>query len=71
MPKTITNEEILTREEAAKMLKLPKRTLDYLVSTGQIPFSRLGKRSVRFRRQRLFEWMEEREKIEYRLNRAE
>ena len=38
-------DEVLTRAEAADMLKLPKRTLDYLVSTGQVPFSRLGNRN--------------------------
>ena len=61
--------EILTRKETATMLKLPVRTLDYLVSTGQIPFSRLGKRAVRFDKKRLEEWLQEREGIEYRLNR--
>lgn len=66
----ITNDEILTRREAADLLKLPQRTIDYLVGTGQIPFSRLGKRSVRFRRSRLLAWMDEREKVEYRLNRG-
>jgi excisionase family DNA binding protein len=67
---TITNhDEILTRGEAADLLKLPKRTLDYLVGTGQIPFARIGKRSVRFTRSRLLEWLAEREGIEYRLSR--
>ena len=63
-------DEILTRGEAADLLKLPKRTLDYLVGTGQIPFARNGKRSVRFTRSRLLEWLAEREGIEYRLSRA-
>lgn len=67
---TKTNQdEILTRAEAADLLKLPKRTLDYLVGTGQIPFSRIGKRSVRFTRSRLLEWLKEREGVEYRLPR--
>lgn len=59
-------DEILLREEAAKMLKLPERTVDYYVSTGQIPFSRLGPRHVRFSRSRLMEWMAEREGVTYR-----
>ncbi|KPK20879.1 MAG: hypothetical protein AMJ70_07700 [Dehalococcoidia bacterium SG8_51_3] len=68
---TIRNhDEILTRGEAADLLKLPKRTLDYLVGTGQIPFARIGKRSVRFTRKRLLEWLAEREGVEYRLSRA-
>jgi excisionase family DNA binding protein len=66
----ITDDEILTRTEAAGMLKMPRRTLDYLVSTNQVPFSRIGKRSVRFTRGRLLEWLQEREGIEYRLPRA-
>jgi excisionase family DNA binding protein len=67
---TRNQDEILTRGEAAELLKLPKRTLDYLVGTGQIPFARIGKRSVRFTRTRLLEWLAEREGIEYRLPRA-
>ena len=62
------HDAILTRKEAADLLKIPPRTLDYLVSTKQIPFSRLGRRSVRFSRARLFEWFREREGVEYRLN---
>lgn len=58
-------DEILTGEEASVFLKLPKRTVDYLIATGQIPFSRVGKRSVRFTRSRLLEWMKEREGVEY------
>ena len=67
---TRNQDEILTRGEAADLLKLPKRTLDYLVGTGQIPFARIGKRSVRFTRSRLLEWLAEREGIEYRLSRS-
>ncbi len=64
------DDEILKREEAAEMLKLPLRTIDYLVATGQIPYTRIGKRSVRFSRTRLMEWFREREGIEYRLKRS-
>ena len=67
---TRNQDEILTRGEAADLLKLPRRTLDYLVGTGQIPYARIGKRSVRFTRSRLLEWLAEREGIEYRLSRA-
>jgi excisionase family DNA binding protein len=62
--------EILTRKEAAKVLKMSLHTLNYLVSANQIPYSRLGKRSVRFSQRRLMEWMKEREGIEYRLNKG-
>lgn len=57
--------EFLTRKEAAELLKMPMRTLDYLVGTNQIPFARLGKRMVRFSETRLKEWFREREGIEY------
>ena len=70
MTKEAPKDEILTRGEAAAMLKLPRRTLDYLVATGQVPFSRIGKRSVRFTRSRLMQWLGEREGIEYRPPRA-
>ena len=59
-------DEILVRKEASEMLKLPIRTIDYLVATGQIPFSRLGKRSVRFSKARLLDWFKEREGVEFR-----
>jgi excisionase family DNA binding protein len=61
--------EIWTRKEASEKLKIPIKTIDYLVSTGQIPFSRLGKRSVRFSSTRIEQWFIEREGIEFRQNR--
>ena len=59
-------EEILTRSEVAEFFKIPIRTIDYLVSTQQIPFFRVGKRGVRFSRNRLMEWSREREGVEFR-----
>lgn len=58
--------EILTRKDVSERFKLPLRTIDYFVSTGQIPFSRLGKRCVRFNSDRLMDWFKEREGVEYR-----
>ncbi len=63
--------EILIRKEAAEFLKIPMRTLDYLVQTDQIPFSRVGKRSVRFDKERLSEWFKDREGIEFRHNKTD
>ncbi len=63
--------EILTRKEVADFFKLPIRTIDYLTQTGQIPFSRLGKRSVRFDKARLAEWFKSRELVEYRHKRTQ
>ena len=61
--------EVWTRKEAAEKLKTPLKTVDYLVSTGQIPFSRIGKRNVRFVQSRIEEWLQEREGVEFRQNR--
>ena len=71
MAKSAENDEILTRKEAAQLLKLPLRTLDYLVATNQIPYSRVGRRGVRFRRSRLMQHLGEREYVEYRLKRRD
>ena len=56
---------ILTREEVAKRFKMSRATLDYLVATNQIPFSRVSKRMVRFDEDRLMEWFRGREGVEY------
>lgn len=58
--------EILNRKQVSELFQLGLRTVDYLVSTNQIPFSRLGKRSVRFNKDRLLKWFEEREGVELR-----
>jgi excisionase family DNA binding protein len=60
--------EYLKRKDVAEMFQMPIRTVDYLVTTGQIPFSRLGKRSVRFHKARLQEWFADREGVECRYN---
>jgi excisionase family DNA binding protein len=57
----------LTRREAADFLNIPLRTLDFLIRRGEIPFSRIGRRSVRFDLERLEEWFREREGLEYRI----
>jgi excisionase family DNA binding protein len=58
-------EKILTRKEAADFLRIKIRTLDYLVATRQIPFSRIGKKILRFRQSRLLQLMDERENIPF------
>ena len=63
--------EILKRKEAAAFLKIPVRTIDYLVGLGLIPYSRIGKRNVRFDKERLIEWFIEREGVEYRHRKGE
>ena len=64
------NSEVMTKHEAAEFLKIPVRTVEYLIATNQIPFSRLGKRAVRFYRARLIEWIREREGVELRYNKS-
>jgi excisionase family DNA binding protein len=59
-------DQILTKDEAAKFLKMSAKTIDYFITSGQIPFSRIGKRSVRFSTARLLRWMEEREGIPHK-----
>lgn len=56
----------LKRGEAAEMLNMKVESLDYLVRSNQIPFHRLGKRLVRFDRERLENWLTERQGIPYR-----
>jgi len=58
--------EYLTRKQVAELLQLSLGTLDYMVAANQIPFSRVGKRNVRFSRERLERWFREREGVEYR-----
>ena len=64
-------EPIIRREQAAKILQLPMGTLNYLVSTGQIPYFRIGKRSVRFSEKKLEQWLTENENREYRLKKKD
>lgn len=61
-------DEYLTKQETADAFKIKKETLDYLVYTGQIPFFRVGKRSVRFSADRLKEWARERENVDLKYN---
>ena len=58
--------EFLTRQEVSEKLKIPIITIDYLVSTNQIPYSRIGKRSVRFSSTRIEQWFIESEGVEFR-----
>jgi len=52
--------DILTRQEVAQTYKLPLSTVDYFVATNQIPYSRLGKRAVRFDKGELEQWFQAR-----------
>jgi len=60
--------QILTRQQVAEYLALPVRTVDYYVQTKQIPYSLIGKRNVRFDKDKIDEWFKSREGVEYRRN---
>jgi len=52
---------LLTVAEAAELLRLRRSTMYMLVERRQIPYVRLSKRAVRFRREALDEYVRERE----------
>ena len=60
--------EVLIKQEVSEIFQIPKRTIDYLVLTKQIPFFRVGKRSVQFEAGRLREWTREQECVELKYN---
>jgi excisionase family DNA binding protein len=51
--------EIMTPDEVAKFLRVSRRKINHLVATEAIPFVRIGKRVVRFRRQAVMKWLRE------------
>ena len=53
--------DILSLEELCKYLKLTKSTIYKLTQRGEIPSSRIGKQ-LRFRRSRIEEWLDQRER---------
>jgi excisionase family DNA binding protein len=55
--------EMLTKKQAAAMLTVSVRTLDRLVSRGDIPHVVLGRRCVRFPQKALRGWIESRTKF--------
>ena len=60
------HEEVLDRAGAARFLGYQNvRSIDYLVQSGQIPFSRISKRKLVFRKSRLLEYLAEREGVIY------
>jgi excisionase family DNA binding protein len=44
-------DELLTKEAVAQWLGVSSRTIDHLMATRALPFLRLGRRTVRFRRE--------------------
>lgn len=51
--------EIMTPDEVAAFLRVSRRKINHLVATEAIPFVRIEKRVVRFRRQAVLKWLRE------------
>lgn len=60
------HQQLLTRKQVCELLQVPKRTLQLWMHQGEIPFIRIGRRSVRFDRERLDQWLKERENMPVR-----
>jgi len=58
--------KLLTRKQVSELFQLPLSTLDYLVSTEQIPFFRPSRRNLRFRESELIDWLETKRNVPYR-----
>jgi len=52
-----TNDSIMTTEEVAKYLKIPKSTVYILAQDGKIPCQKVG-RHWRFRRETIDNWLD-------------
>lgn len=53
------SEPLLTTDEAARLLRVPRSTLYELVRSRGLPHVRIGERGLRFTRSDLDEWVAE------------
>lgn len=53
------SEPLLTADEAARLLRVPRSTLYELVRSRGLPHIRIGERGLRFTRSDLDEWIAE------------
>jgi excisionase family DNA binding protein len=51
--------EILTPKEVAEILRVSRRKINQLVTEGQIPCVKIGKRRIRFKREAIMKWFRE------------
>jgi len=56
----MVDQQLLTRSQVCKLLQIPLRTLEHWMSLNEIPYIRVGRRSVRFDKGRIEEWLRER-----------
>ena len=60
-PGTIALQDLVTVSGAARLLGVSRRTIERLVSRGQLPFYNLPIRGgLRFERRQLLDWLEQR-----------
>jgi excisionase family DNA binding protein len=60
MPDTpILTESLMTADEAARLLRVPRSTLYELVRSRGLPHVRIGERGLRFTRSDLGDWIAE------------
>ena len=60
MPDALTpTESLLTADEAARLLRVPRSTLYELVRSRGLPHVRIGERGLRFTRSGLGDWIAE------------
>lgn len=54
-------EELLTKQDVVKLLKVKPRTVDYLTATRQIPFVRGVGREYKFLKSSIIAWLKKKE----------
>lgn len=52
-------ETLLDKQEAAELLKITPRHLNYLITKRRIPFVKVGGRTIRFNRTELQDWIQD------------
>ena len=55
--------EILTPDEVAELLRVSRGKINQLVAANAIPFVRIGKRRIRFKREAVMKWFREQRTI--------
>lgn len=55
------NDEILTKDEVARILKVKPKTVTYLTATRQLPYIKGIGREYRYLRSSITDWLKERE----------
>ncbi len=60
---SILSDEFLTPKEVREKLKLSQGSYDYLIFSGQLPYIRLSKRSIRHSRSQLESYLNSRQNI--------